>query len=74
MFEEDGTRWFVVWLRGYDMAFAGYIESVLNLHTAEIRCKWLSGLVEDEFELPSVEKMVEQTKQELEIMKRTRRF
>ncbi|KAL2514852.1 putative flavin-containing monooxygenase 1 [Forsythia ovata] len=25
-----------------NMAFVGYIESVSNLHIAEIRCKWLS--------------------------------
>ncbi|KAK6131763.1 hypothetical protein DH2020_034497 [Rehmannia glutinosa] len=57
-----------------NMAFVGYIESVSNLHTAEIRCKWLSRLVDDRFKLPSVEKMLEQTTKELEIMRRTTRF
>ncbi|KAL2503344.1 putative flavin-containing monooxygenase 1 [Forsythia ovata] len=57
-----------------NMAFVGYIESVSNLHTAEIRCKWLSRLVDNQFKLPSVEKMLEQTTKEMEIMKKTTRF
>ncbi|KAG8376262.1 hypothetical protein BUALT_Bualt09G0044900 [Buddleja alternifolia] len=57
-----------------NMAFVGYIESVSNLHTAEIRCKWLSRLVDDLFELPSIEKMLDQTTKEMEIMRRTTRF
>ncbi|KAH7851662.1 hypothetical protein Vadar_015048 [Vaccinium darrowii] len=57
-----------------NMAFVGYIESVSNLHTAEIRCKWLARLVDEQFKLPSVEKMLQQTTKEIEIMKRTTRF
>ncbi|KAL6974649.1 monooxygenase [Sarracenia purpurea var. burkii] len=57
-----------------NMAFVGYIESVSNLHTAELRCKWLARLLGDQFKLPSVEKMLEQTMEEMEIMKRTTRF
>ncbi|XP_058215444.1 probable flavin-containing monooxygenase 1 [Rhododendron vialii] len=57
-----------------NMAFVGYIESVSNLHTAELRCKWLARLVDDQFKLPSVEKMLQQTTKEMEIMKRTTRF
>ncbi|XP_059636157.1 probable flavin-containing monooxygenase 1 [Cornus florida] len=57
-----------------NMAFVGFIESVSNLHTAEMRCRWLGRLVDDEFKLPSVEKMLQQTSQEMEIMKRTTRF
>ncbi|KAL2250996.1 probable flavin-containing monooxygenase 1 [Sesamum indicum] len=57
-----------------NMAFVGYIESVSNLHTAEIRCKWLSRLVDNQFRLPSVDKMLEQTMKEMEIMRRTTRF
>ncbi|XWS72357.1 hypothetical protein CRYUN_Cryun02cG0033200 [Craigia yunnanensis] len=57
-----------------NMAFVGYIESVSNLHTAEIRCKWLSRLTDDLFKLPSIEKMLEQTTKEMEIMKKTTRF
>ncbi|XP_057506225.1 probable flavin-containing monooxygenase 1 [Actinidia eriantha] len=57
-----------------NMAFVGYIESVSNLHTAELRCKWLARLVDDQFKLPSVERMLQQTNKEMEIMKRTTRF
>ncbi|KAJ8543375.1 hypothetical protein K7X08_005898 [Anisodus acutangulus] len=57
-----------------NMAFVGYLESVSNLHSSEIRCIWLSRLVDDLFKLPSVEKMLEQITQEMEIMKRTTRF
>lgn len=56
------------------MAFVGYVESVSNLHTAEIRCKWLARLVSNQFKLPSEEKMLEQITKEMDIMKRTTRF
>ncbi|KAI3754143.1 hypothetical protein L1987_53921 [Smallanthus sonchifolius] len=57
-----------------NMAFMGYVESVSNLHTSEIRCKWLARLIGGKFKLPSREKMVEQIKTETEIMKKTTRF
>ncbi|KAE8665296.1 putative flavin-containing monooxygenase 1 [Hibiscus syriacus] len=57
-----------------NMAFVGYIESVANLHTAELRCKWLARLVDGMFKLPSIGKMLEQTGEEMEIMKKTTRF
>ncbi|XAR51108.1 Flavin-containing monooxygenase [Bertholletia excelsa] len=57
-----------------NMAFVGYIESISNLHTAELRCKWLARLVDDRFELPSVEGMLKQITEEVEIMKKTTRF
>ncbi|KAL4589378.1 hypothetical protein LXL04_002284 [Taraxacum kok-saghyz] len=57
-----------------NMAFIGYVESVSNLHTSEIRCKWLSELVDDKFDLPSTEKMLEQITTEMEIMKKSTRF
>ncbi|XP_061369052.1 probable flavin-containing monooxygenase 1 [Gastrolobium bilobum] len=57
-----------------NMAFVGYIESVTNLHTSEIRSLWLSGLVDDKFKLPSVEKMFSQILKEMEVMKRSTRF
>ncbi|XP_057969491.1 probable flavin-containing monooxygenase 1 [Malania oleifera] len=57
-----------------NMAFVGYLESISNLHSAELRCKWLAQLVDDQFKLPSVEKMLEQTTKEVEVMKRTTRF
>ncbi|KAI0495062.1 hypothetical protein KFK09_025209 [Dendrobium nobile] len=56
------------------MAFVGYIESVSNLHTAELRCKWLARLLEGRFKLPSVEEMFSQIGQETEIMRKTTRF
>ncbi|XP_038695671.1 probable flavin-containing monooxygenase 1 [Tripterygium wilfordii] len=57
-----------------NMAFVGYIESVSNLHTAELRSMWLARLVGDKFKLPSVEKMLEQVSKEIEVMKKTTRF
>ncbi|KAL0426753.1 UNVERIFIED_CONTAM: putative flavin-containing monooxygenase 1 [Sesamum latifolium] len=57
-----------------NMAFVGYIESVSNLHTAELRCKWLSRLVDDKFKLPSIEKMIDQIRKEMEIMTKATRF
>ncbi|XP_019055304.1 PREDICTED: probable flavin-containing monooxygenase 1 [Nelumbo nucifera] len=56
------------------MAFVGYLESVSNLHSAELRCKWMARLVDEKFKLPTVEKMLEQTTKEIEVMKRTTRF
>lgn len=56
------------------MAFVGYIESVSNLHTAEIRSKWLAKLAEDAFKLPSVDNMLGQITRDIKAMKRTTRF
>ncbi|KAI9118076.1 hypothetical protein K1719_010408 [Acacia pycnantha] len=57
-----------------NMAFVGYVESVSNLQTAELRCKWLARLADEKFKLPSVKKMIEQTSEEIQVMKRTTRF
>ncbi|KAM5565338.1 putative flavin-containing monooxygenase 1 [Rosa sericea] len=57
-----------------NMAFVGFIESVSNLHTAELRCKWLSRVVDKEFKLPTVKEMLDQISREMEVMKRTTRF
>ncbi|KAK0571073.1 hypothetical protein LWI29_010585 [Acer saccharum] len=57
-----------------NMAFVGYIETVSNLQTAELRCKWLARLVDNQFKLPNVETMLEQTSKEMQVMKRTTRF
>ncbi|KAI6679785.1 hypothetical protein NL676_033666 [Syzygium grande] len=57
-----------------NMAFVGYLESVSNLHSAELGCKWLSRLAGGEFKLPTVEGMLEQTAREIEVSKRTTRF
>ncbi|XP_057544417.1 probable flavin-containing monooxygenase 1 [Amaranthus tricolor] len=57
-----------------NMAFVGYIETVANLQTAELRCKWLANLVDDKFKLPNVEKMLGHIENEVEVMKKTTRF
>ncbi|KAF3951311.1 hypothetical protein CMV_023024 [Castanea mollissima] len=57
-----------------NMAFVGYLESVSNLHTSELRSIWLGRLVDEKFKLPSVEKMIEQTNKEMAVSKRTTRF
>ncbi|XP_037493218.1 probable flavin-containing monooxygenase 1 [Jatropha curcas] len=57
-----------------NMAFVGYIQSVSNLHTSELRSMWLARLVDNKFKLPTVEKMLEQVSKEIEVMKRTTRF
>ncbi|KAK7328708.1 hypothetical protein VNO77_22825 [Canavalia gladiata] len=57
-----------------NMAFVGYVESVSNLYTSEIRSMWLTGLIENKFKLPSVEKMLSQTFKDVETMKKTTRF
>jgi dimethylaniline monooxygenase (N-oxide forming) len=56
------------------MAFVGYIESVSNLYTSEIRSMWLAGLIDNKFKLPSVEKMLLQTMKDMETMKKSTRF
>lgn len=56
------------------MAFVGYLESVTNLHTSELRSIWLGRLVDEKFKLPSVENMIEQTTEEMAVTKRTTRF
>ena len=57
-----------------NMAFVGYLESVSNLHSSELRSIWLARLVDDKFKLPSVENMIEQTTKEMDVTKRTTRF
>ncbi|CAL4937897.1 unnamed protein product [Urochloa decumbens] len=57
-----------------NMAFVGYVESVSNLHTSELRCRWLAGLLGGRFALPSVEAMVKHVNGEAEVMRRTTRF
>jgi len=56
------------------MAFLGYVESVANLHSADLQSKWLAHLLDEKFNLPSVEDMLEQTTKEIQMMKRTTRF
>lgn len=57
-----------------NMAIVGYVESVSNLNSSELRSMWLSHLVDDKFKLPSIEKMLSHTLQEMEVMKRSTRF
>ncbi|GLT62844.1 hypothetical protein SLA2020_354470 [Shorea laevis] len=57
-----------------NMAFVGYIESVSNLHTAEMRSIWLARFIDEKFKLPSVEEMIEQISREMEVMKKSTRF
>ncbi|XP_044464892.1 probable flavin-containing monooxygenase 1 [Mangifera indica] len=57
-----------------NMGFVGYIESVSNLHTAELRSIWLARLIDSKFKLPSVEKMLEQISKEIEVTKQSTRF
>ncbi|XP_024032455.1 probable flavin-containing monooxygenase 1, partial [Morus notabilis] len=57
-----------------NMGFVGYVESVANLHSSELRSIWLARLVDDKFKLPGVTEMLERTLKEMEVMKRTTRF
>ncbi|KAK8550361.1 hypothetical protein V6N13_118879 [Hibiscus sabdariffa] len=57
-----------------NMAFVGYIESVANLHTSELRSMWLARYVDEKFKLPSAENMLEQIYKEMEVSRRTTRF
>ncbi|KAJ1280188.1 hypothetical protein BS78_04G212200 [Paspalum vaginatum] len=57
-----------------NMAFAGFVESASYLHRSELRCRWLAGLLDGRFALPSVEDMVRHVAAEAEAMRRTTRF
>lgn len=57
-----------------NIGFVGYVESVANLQTAELRSIWLARLIDEKFKLPSVEQMLEKTSEEIEVMKNITRF
>ncbi|KAB2079944.1 hypothetical protein ES319_A05G036600v1 [Gossypium barbadense] len=57
-----------------NIAFVGYIESVANLHTSELRSMWLARYVDEKFKLPSAENMLEQIYKEMEVSRRITRF
>ena len=57
-----------------NMAFVGFIESVANLHTSELRSIWLARLIDNKFKLPTIDRMLEQVSKEIEVAKRTTRF
>ncbi|KAL5562377.1 hypothetical protein UlMin_032124 [Ulmus minor] len=52
------------------LAIVGYSESVANLYTSEIRCKWVAELLAGTFKLPSIKDMESDVAKWDEYMKR----
>lgn len=51
------------------VAVIGFSESVSNLYTSEMRCRWVSELLDGTFELPSIEEMKKDVERWDEYMK-----
>lgn len=52
------------------LAVIGFSESISNLHTSEMRCRWLAELLDSTFKLPSIKEMEKDVAKWDEYMKR----